>query len=130
MSNSDVIRETLVMMGLTFLIGFALAYLIKVMIWSFLSMNRRNMSSVVTHYKAYSRSKRMEMARIRRALDTMDGDLVNYTMEDPNRNDKKEKVGGLYGIAGFRYGQSARKSKEKDKDEEMNRLYEFHHGEV
>lgn len=132
MTVLDVTRETLLMIGITAAIGFALAYLIKLLVAAFIFFNKNELSSIVTYYKVYSRSRRIEALRIRQALETMDGnsgaDLVNYLREDRNKFDRKEKVGSMYGIAGFHYSDSGKKEAEKDK--EMDRLFEYHHGEV
>ncbi len=123
MSLSYVIRETMLMMGFTFLVGMVFAYIIKLLVFIF--FDRKGVRELADQYRAVSRSNRMEMARIRKAVRLMDGSqdtsLLNYVLEDRN-DDNRQKIKDLEKLAAFHYGDHG----EQKGDEEMNSLYEFH----
>ncbi len=131
MGIAEVVKETMLMMGFTFLVGMALAFLIKAMIGLFFFLDGKGISGLATQYRAISRSNRMEMARIRKAVKLMDGSpdtsLLNYVLEDRNTDPGRQQQKDLDRLASFHTGDRQAKAK---KDEEMDRLYEFHHGEV
>ncbi len=117
------------MMGFTFAIGIALAYVIKVMIWVFLGLNKKGMHTIVVHYKAYVRNNRIEKARIAKAMKIIDdnGEIKLFQLhEDRNRFDRKEKVRDLYAIARMHFSDK----KDGANDNKMDSLYEYHHGKI
>lgn len=102
MSFSYILKEMLLMMGFTFLVGIALAYLIKLMALFFPATNGRSLSELITRDKVWWRAYRMNVSHIYRAILYADDSLTRYGT--PRRNPKDEIVSSMERLAEYHLG--------------------------
>jgi len=62
MTLTYIIRETLLMMGFTFVVGVAFAYVLKLMTLFFSYLNGEDLPSLVRRSRIWGRAYRMEVA--------------------------------------------------------------------
>ena len=102
-----MIGETSLMMGFTFIVGMAFAYVLKLMTFFFSRLNGTEISALLRKGRIWGRAYRMDIARTDRYIRSVDhamDALAEYHLGTP--------------------GDAARQ------DSEMTRLYELHHGTV
>ena len=100
-----MIGETSLMMGFTFIVGMAFAYVLKLMTFFFSRLNGTEISALLRKGRIWGRAYRMDIARTDRYIRSV------------------ARIGGAEYHLG-NPGDAARQ------DSEMTRLYELHHGTV
>lgn len=124
MNLSYIILETLLMMGFTFIVGIAFAYVLKLMILLFSRLNGEGLSVMAGKARAYFAELARTYDYIRSVIRTDDGSMGEMPL-DPDTKD--ETILAMNGMAEYHFGNLAEPSK---KDTEMNLLYELHHGKI
>ena len=114
-----MIGETSLMMGFTFIVGIAFAYVLKLMTFFFSRLNGTEISALLRKGRIWGRAYRMDIARtdryIRSAART--GDVS----ADPDADHAMDA------LAEYHLGTPGDAARQ---DSEMTRLYELHHGTV
>ena len=81
----NIIHETLIMMGFTFGVGIAFAYLLKLLTLFFNYTNKEEISATIWHFRIKARAYRMAMSH---AYSTnWDKKLVNTITTDPKERE-------------------------------------------
>jgi len=111
-----IIRETALMMGFTFVVGIAFAYVLKGMTFFFSRFGGCGLSDWMGRSRVWARAYRMNLIRTYRSIWSLD-------CED----DGSPEGAAQNGLAEYHFGNSGESSKE---DGNMNGLYEFHHGKI
>lgn len=120
MNLIDIIRETLLMMGFTFIVGIAFAYVLKLLT---LFLDRENLPSLLKRSRIWGRAYRMDVTliykNIRHITRTENG-LI------PLKAETLQSI--MDDLAEYHFGNSEETAKQ---DTEMNnQLYEFHYGKI
>ena len=74
MTLTYIIQETLLMMGFTFVVGVAFAYVLKLMTLFFSYLNGEDLPSLVRRSRIWGRAYRMEVAHSYRYIRSFVGD--------------------------------------------------------
>ena len=111
-----IIRETALMIGFTFVVGIAFAYVLKGMTFFFSRFGGCSLSDWMGRSRVWARAYRMNLIRTYRSIWSLD-------CED----DGSPEGAVQNGLAEYHFGNSGESSKE---DGNMNGLYEFHHGKI
>lgn len=115
------------MMGFTFLVGFAFAYVLKLMTLFFSLVIGGNLSSAIRRNYAWGRTYCMNVARsydyIRSV--TRDKDFLKVMPQSSDMQTSETLT--MDNLAEYHFGTTDRTAKQ---DTEMNRLYEFHYGKI
>ncbi len=130
MKVSQVILETLGMMGFTFLVGMGVAYIIKILVEVFHFFRAGNVSSVVRDYKSKIEHERQMQSVRKKAIAMMgkdsDVELLRYMYENRNKYDVQEEVDDTYNLFNFYRGIY----KDKKESDGINDLIKYYNGEV
>lgn len=124
MDLSYIILQTLMMMGFTFIVGIAFAYVLKLMTLLFSCLNGRELSEFAARARAYFAELAWTYDYIRSAIRSDDGSMGEMPLDPDTKN---ETVHAMNGMAEYHFGNLGEPSK---KDTEMNLLYELHHGKI
>ena len=98
-----IIRETALMMGFTFVVGIAFAYVLKGMTFFFSRFGGCGLSDWMGRSRVWARAYRMNLIRTYRSIWSLDCE-DEYHFGNPRDGEKQ--------------------------DAEMKRLYELHHGKI
>ena len=109
-----MIEETSLMMGFTFIVGIAFAYVLKLMTFFFSRLNGTEMSALLRKGRIWGRAYRMDIARTDRYIRS-----AARTGGDADR--------AMDALAEYHLGNPEDAARQ---DKEMTRLYELHHGTV
>ena len=105
-----MIGETSLMMGFTFIVGMAFAYVLKLMTFFFSRLNGTEISALLRKGRIWGRAYRMDIARTDRYIRSV------------------ARIGGaMDALAEYHLGTPGDAARQ---DSEMTRLYELHHGTV
>ena len=111
-----MIGETSLMMGFTFIVGMAFAYVLKLMTFFFSRLNGTEISALLRKGRIWGRAYRMDIARTDRYIRSVariGGDVsADHAMD---------------ALAEYHLGTPGDAARQ---DSEMTRLYELHHGTV
>ena len=112
-----MIGETSLMMGFTFIVGMAFAYVLKLMTFFFSRLNGTEISALLRKGRIWGRAYRMDIARTDRYIRSVGGDAS----ADPDADHAMDA------LAEYHLGNPGDAARQ---DSEMTRLYELHHGTV
>ena len=115
-----MIEETSLMMGFTFIVGIAFAYVLKLMTFFFSRLNGTEMSALLRKGRIWGRAYRMDIARTDRYIRS----AARTGGEVPADPDADRAMDAL---AEHHLGNPEDAARQ---DKEMTRLYELHHGTV
>ena len=111
-----MIGETSLMMGFTFIVGMAFAYVLKLMTFFFSRLNGTEISALLRKGRAY----RMDIARTDRYIRSV-ARIGGDVSADPDADHAMDA------LAEYHLGTPGDAARQ---DSEMTRLYELHHGTV
>ena len=114
MDLMHMIGETSLMMGFTFIVGMAFAYVPKLMTFFFSRLNGTEISALLRKGRIWGRAYRMDIAR---TVARIGGDVS----ADPDADHAMDA------LAEYHLGTPGDAARQ---DSEMTRLYELHHGTV
>jgi hypothetical protein len=124
MELKDVILQTLGMMGFTFLVGMAVAYLIKFLVYIFLFFKVETITHTLANYKSKIAHENWRRASIRRMLysqeQNSDVEFLRYIYENKNKHNAKEVVDDLYNLFQFYKGTNSDREENKENEENNN----------
>ncbi len=128
MNLIHICKETLMMMGFTFAVGIAFAYLLKLMILLFSCFGKNGMTVWMKKSRVWGRAYRMGVEHIYR-------EARYITLPDEGRTPAASLMLGTYagktraidGLAEYHFGDPEESALQ---DKEMKRLYEFHYGKI
>ena len=115
-----MIEETSLMMGFTFIVGIAFAYVLKLMTFFFSRLNGTEMSALLRKGRIWGRAYRMDIARTDRYIRS----AARIGGEVPADPDADRAMDAL---AEYHLGNPEDAARQ---DKEKTRLYELHHGTV
>ena len=118
-----IIRETLLMMGFTFVVGIIFAYVLKLMTLFFSNLSRENLPVLVARGKGYC----VKVAHTYNYIRTFTWE-EHVAKQLPDFDSKEDTA--LYSmarLAEYHFGSLRELPKQ---DMEMNQLYEMHHGKI
>lgn len=128
MNLSYIIQQTLLMMGFTFLVGVAFAYVLKLMTLIFSCLSGEGLPALFGKARARGHAYFSELARtyeyIRSTVRTDDG-MMNEMPLDPET--KNETVYAMNGMAEYHFGNLEDPSA---KETEINLRYGLNHGKI
>lgn len=104
MTLTYIIRETLLMMGFTFVVGTAFAYVLKLMTLFFSYLNGEDLPSLVRRSRIWGRAYRMEVSHSYRYVRSFMGSgrpMCGMPM-DPATED--EAIHGMNGLTEYHFG--------------------------
>ena len=113
-----MIGETSLMMGFTFIVGMAFAYVLKLMTFFFSRLNGTEISALLRKGRIWGRAYRMDIARTDRYIRSVARIGVSA---DPDADHAMDA------LAEYHLGTPGDAARQ---DSEMTRLYELHHGTV
>ena len=113
-----MIGETSLMMGFTFIVGMAFAYVLKLMTFFFSRLNGTEISALLRKGRIWGRAYRMDIARTDRYIRSLGAADVSA---DPDADHAMDA------LAEYHLGTPGDAARQ---DSEMTRLYELHHGTV
>ena len=131
--NSDkmtlmyIIQETLLMMGFTFLVGIAFAYLLKAMTLFFSLFIGGNLPSMLHKNYVWRRAYRINVVHSYNYIRSFSRDKEFIKMLSQNSDKEVAATLTMDNLAEYHFGNTDAGSKQ---DSEMNRLYEFHYGKI
>ena len=120
MDLMHMIGETSLMMGFTFIVGMAFAYVLKLMTFFFSRLNGTEISALLRKGRIWGRAYRMDIARTDRYIRSV-ARIGGGGFPHPGAG---QAMGALAEYHPRTPGDAARQ------DSEMTRLYELHHGTV
>ena len=112
-----MIGETSLMMGFTFIVGMAFAYVLKLMTFFFSRLNGTEISALLRKGRIWGRAYRMDIARTDRYIRS----VARIGGDDPDADHAMDA------LAEYHLGTPGDAARQ---DSEMTRLYELHHGTV
>lgn len=123
-----IIEETALMMGFTFIVGIAFAYVLKLMTFFFSRLGGKEISASMERGRIWLRAYRMDLTRTYRyiwsATRTDDGSLADMAQGEEGMAETARTQDGL---AEYHFGNLL---KAGTQDPEMSCLYELHHGKI
>ena len=123
-----IIKETALMMGFTFIVGIAFAYVLKGMTFCFSHLDGKHVSVWMGKSRVWARAYRMDLTHTYRYIwsvtRTDDGVLSEMA---PGEEAKAEAVRAQDGLTEYHFGNLRNAGKQ---DTEMSCLYELHHGKI
>ena len=123
-----MIEETSLMMGFTFIVGIAFAYVLKGMTFLFSHFGGKSISASMERGRIWLRAYRMDLTHTYRyiwsATRTDDGSLADMA---PDEEAQAEAARTQDGLAEYHFGNLLDAGKQ---DPEMSCLYELHHGKI
>lgn len=123
-----IIEETALMMGFTFIVGIAFAYVLKLMTFFFSRLGGKEISASMERGRIWLRAYRMDLTRTYRyiwsATRTDDGSLADMAQGEEAMAETARTQDGL---AEYHFGNLL---KAGTQDPEMSCLYELHHGKI
>lgn len=123
-----IIEETALMMGFTFIVGIAFAYVLKLMTFFFSRLGGKAVSASMERGRIWLRAYRMDLTRTYRyiwsATRTDDGSLADMAQGEEAMAETARTQDGL---AEYHFGNLL---KAGTQDPEMSCLYELHHGKI
>lgn len=125
MNLLHIFRETLLMMGFTFVVGIAFAYVLKLMTFLFSCLNGRDLPSILRKSRIWGRAYRMNVAhsyRYIRSIALNDDILKKLPLGTEAGTNPVMKE-----LAEYHFGNPEETT---GQDADMRRLYEFHHGKI
>lgn len=120
MDLMHMIGETSLMMGFTFIVGMAFAYVLKLMTFFFSRLNGTEISALLRKGRIWGRAYRMDIARTDRYIRSSPG-IGGDVSADPDADHAMDA------LAEYHLGTPGDAARQ---DSEMTRLYELHHGTV
>ncbi len=132
MSVLTVIMETLGMMLFTFAVGMGVAYLIKLLTYSFYFFDKEHVKLMFKEYKMGMAIEHRQQRRLRKRLYAMekmsDIDRIRYIYENKNANDPEEEVDDVYNL--FKFYKGIYKDKKENEGIDSLIRYYYNNGEV
>ena len=123
-----IIEETALMMGFTFIVGIAFAYVLKLMTFFFSRLGGKEISASMERGRIWLRAYRMDLTRTYRyiwsATRTDDGSLADMAQGEEAMAETARTQDGL---AEYHFGNLL---KAGTQDPEMSCVYELHHGKI
>ena len=123
-----IIEETALMMGFTFIVGIAFAYVLKLMTFFFSRLGGKEISASMERGRIWLRAYRSDLSRTYRyiwsATRTDDGSLADMAQGEEAMAETARTQDGL---AEYHFGNLL---KAGTQDPEMSCLYELHHGKI
>ena len=123
-----IIEETALMMGFTFIVGIAFAYVLKLMTFFFSRLGGKEISASMERGRIWLRAYRMDLTRSYRyiwsATRTDGGSLADMAQGEEAMAETARTQDGL---AEYHFGNLL---KAGTQDPEMSCLYELHHGKI
>ncbi len=114
------------MMGFTFVVGVAFAYVLKLMIALFSLCNSGERSRLLKNSRLWGRAYRIQITRTYINIHaTACGGLLGGIL--PSTDGRNEASGFMDKLAEYHFGN---REESERKDSEMKCLYELHHGEI
>ena len=107
-----IIHETLVMMGFTFLVGIAFAYLLKLLTLFFNHTNKDELSATIWHLRVRVRAYRMTMNHVYSIY--WDNKLVDSIPSDPE--EREEQIRSIDNLIEFHHGNRELPTQNEQKD--------------
>lgn len=120
MDLMHMIGETSLMMGFTFIVGMAFAYVLKLMTFFFSRLNGTEISALLRKGRIWGRAYRMDIARTDRYIRSV-ARIGGDVSADPDADHAMDA------LAEYHLGTPGDAARQ---DSEMTRLYELHHGTV
>lgn len=111
------------MMGFTFLVGIAFAYVLKAMTFLFSGLSEKGLYKVLKKSRIWGRAYRMDIARTYRYIRT----VTRLDGGSAAGDAKSEADHAMDGLAEYHLGNLEEAAKQ---DKEMTCLYELHHGKI
>jgi hypothetical protein len=118
MDLMHMIGETSLMMGFTFIVGMAFAYVLKLMTFFFSRLNGTEISALLRKGRIWGRAYRMDIARTDRYIRSV-ARIGGDASADADH--------AMDALAEYHLGTPGDAARQ---DSEMTRLYELHHGTV
>ena len=115
-----MIGETSLMMGFTFIVGTAFAYVLKLMTFFFSRLNGTEISALLRKGRIWGRAYRMDIARTDRYIRSV-ARIGGGRYAPPGADH------ALGALGAYHHGPPGAAARQ---DSEMTRLYELHHGTV
>ena len=115
-----MIGETSLMMGFTFIVGMAFAYVLKLMTFFFSRLNGTEISALLRKGRIWGRAYRMDIARTDRYIRSV-ARIGGAGCADPDADQAMDAQAEKH------HGPPRAAARQ---DSEMTRLYELHHGTV
>ena len=103
MTLTYIIRETLLMMGFTFVVGVAFAYVLKLMTLFFSYLNGEDLPSLVRRSRIWGRAYRMEVAHSYRYIRSFVGDERSVREMPMDPATEEESIHGMNGLTAVSY---------------------------
>ncbi len=132
MSVVTVIMETFGMMLFTFIVGMGVAYLIKLLTFSFYFFDKEHLALVVKEYKLGKAVEKRHQSELRKRLYAMekmsDIDRIRYIYENKNTRDPEEEVDDVYDL--FKFYKGIYKDKKENEGIDSLIRYYYNNGEV
>jgi hypothetical protein len=104
MELKDVVLQTFEMMGFTFLVGMAVAYLILVLVKSFSAFR----SLTIADFRKKFAKERLRRADIKKMVSLLEQksnvEILKYLYDNKNKYSEEEIVDDLYNISNFYNG--------------------------
>lgn len=104
MTLTYIIRETLLMMGFTFVVGVAFAYVLKLMTLFFSYLNGEDLPSLVRRSRIWGRAYRMEVAHSYRYIRSFVGDERSVREMPMDPATEEESIHGMNGLTEYHFG--------------------------
>ncbi len=124
--------ETLGMMFFTFVVGMGVAYLIKLLTFSFYFFTKEHLALVFKEYRQGKAIEKKHQAELRKRLYVMekmsDIDRIRYIYENKNTNDPEEEVDDVYDL--FKFYKGIYKDKKENEGIDSLIRYYYNNGEV
>ena len=111
-----IIEETALMMGFTFIVRIAFAYVLKGMTFFFSRLSGEGLSAWMKKGRVWTRAYRMNLTHTYR-----------YIWSVTRTGDGSPDETAQDGLAEYHFGNLRDAGKQ---DDEMSRLYELHHGKI
>lgn len=119
-----IIRETLLMMGFTFVVGIVFAYVLKLMTLFFSNLSKENLPVLVTKGRGYC----VKVAHTYNYIRTFSWEEHFIPKQASDSEVKEDTVfHSMNRLAEYHFGSLRELPKQ---DMEMNQLYEMHHGKI
>lgn len=130
----DVIKETLEMMGFTFLVGMGVALIIKITAWSFVAFTRASITQAVKDWEKKMAESMIMQKRMEKEIVKIEKgsslSIMQFMNANKNTDSSKENVENFYALFNYYRGED-REHDEKDKDDDgTNELIKYYYGEI
>ncbi len=127
----NILIETLEMMGFTFLVGFGVAVVIKLMVWGYTALTKDSIMQAITDLETQVARQRIYQKKLTKKFHQMetvnsDIELIQLVAENKNIETSEENVDDFYAL--FNYYRSA--SKDNPESDGTNELIQHYYGKI